>query len=83
MLPLHQMGYRTIVIYGDHFETFLSAQRPKVQEKILQTLRIIEEVERIPSIYLKHIEGTAGLFEVGYNSDQTYSVCSASLMREN
>lgn len=55
---------RTVIIYKNHFEDFLKQQRPKVQSKILQTLRIIEQVERIPANHLKYIENTNGLFEI-------------------
>lgn len=56
--------YRTVIAYKHYFEDFLDAQTPKVQAKILQIMRIIEEVEIIPKNHLKHIEGTNGLFEV-------------------
>lgn len=56
--------YRTVITYKDHFEDFLDNQPPKVQAKILQILRIIEEVEIVPKNHLKHIEGTNGLFEL-------------------
>lgn len=35
-----------------------------MQHKILWTLKIIEELERVPESYLKHLEGTEGLYEV-------------------
>ena len=56
--------YRTVVAYKDYFEEFLNAQKPKVQSKVLQILRIIEEIEIVPKNHLKHVEGTNGLFEV-------------------
>lgn len=31
---------------------------------IIWTLQVIEELERIPETYLKHIENTDGLFEI-------------------
>jgi len=58
------MKNRTVITYGDYFEEFLDAQRPKVQIKIIQILRIIEEIDIIPKNYLKRIEGTNGLFEI-------------------
>ncbi len=36
----------------------------KVQRKILWTLRIIEDIDRIPEIYLKHLKNTSGLYEI-------------------
>lgn len=53
--------YRTVVAYKHYFEEFLDAQIPKVQAKILQIMRIIEEIEIIPENHLKYIEGTDGL----------------------
>ena len=39
-----------------------------VQKKILWTLRVIEDLDRIPEIYFKHLEGTDGLYEVRVQS---------------
>ena len=39
-------------------------QSRKVQEKIAKILSLIESVERIPTTYLKYMEGTDGLFEI-------------------
>lgn len=56
--------FRTIVLYGDYFADFFKKQRQKVKDKIIWTLRIIETQERIPIEYLKHLEGTDGLYEI-------------------
>lgn len=56
--------YRTVIAYKHYFEEFLDAQTHKVQTKILQIMRIIEEIEIIPKNHLKHIEGTDGLYEI-------------------
>lgn len=56
--------HRTVITYKDYFDDFLSKQRPKVVNKILQTLRIIEALERIPINHLKYVENTDGLFEI-------------------
>ena len=56
--------YRTVISYKTYFEEFLDEQSPKVQRKILQILRLLEEIEMIPESYLKHIAGTDGLYEV-------------------
>lgn len=55
---------RTIVFYKDYFEEFFEKQREKVKSKIIWTLTLIEELERIPETYLKHLENTDGLFEI-------------------
>ncbi len=56
--------YRTVIRYKEYFDDFLRAQRPKVVDKIIQTLRMIEVLARIPASHLKHVEGTDGLFEI-------------------
>ena len=56
--------YRTIFFYKDYFEDFYNNQRIKVRNKILWTLRIIETLPIVPEFYLKHIEGTNGLYEI-------------------
>ena len=56
--------YRTIITFKDYFESFLSKQRQKVKEKIIWTFLLIEEVQQVPETYLKHLEGTDGLYEI-------------------
>lgn len=55
---------RTVVFYKDHFRAFFLKQNTKVQDKIIWTLNLIEELHTIPETYLKHIENTDGLFEI-------------------
>jgi len=55
---------RIIIFYKDYFEDFFIKQRDKVKDKIVWTFQLIEELERIPETYLKHIENTDGLFEI-------------------
>ncbi|AWG21925.1 addiction module toxin RelE [Flavobacterium faecale] len=55
---------RTILFYKDYFEDFFVKQRTKVKDKIIWTLELIEELERVPENYLKHIENTNGLYEI-------------------
>lgn len=57
---------RTIVAYRHYFEDFLRGQPVKVQNKIYKILEIIEFQQRIPSKYIKHIEGSDGLFETKF-----------------
>jgi phage-related protein len=56
--------YRTVVFYENYFSDFFTKQREKVKEKIIWTLSLIEEIQKVPETYLKHIEGTDGLFEI-------------------
>ena len=55
---------RTIIFYKDYFEEFFVKQREKVKTKIIWTLELIEELERVPETYLKHLENTDGLYEI-------------------
>lgn len=55
---------RTVIFYKDYFESFFIKQRDKVKDKIIWTLSLIEELEKIPETYLKHIENTSGLYEI-------------------
>ena len=56
--------YRTIVFYKNYFQEFFEKQRDKVKDKIIWTFELIEELQRIPETYLKHIENTEGLYEI-------------------
>lgn len=56
--------YRTVIAFQSFFADYLETQPYKVQEKILKTLRIIEELPVVPANYFKRIEGTVGLFEI-------------------
>jgi phage-related protein len=55
---------RTVVFYEHYFSEFYLKQRQRVKDKIVWTLRIIETQRHIPTDYLKHIEGTHGLYEI-------------------
>src|SRR3990170_2734268 len=59
---------RDLLFYRDYFNEFYSEQTTKVQKKILWTLRVIEDLERIPEIYFKHLAGTDGLYEIRIQS---------------
>lgn len=58
------MKIRQVVTYKDYFDEFFAEQTIKVRDKIIKILDIIENVERIPTTYLKYLEGTDGLFEI-------------------
>lgn len=58
------MKIREVVVYKTYFDDFFKSQPQKVKDKIIKVLDIIEQVERIPTTYLKYTEGTNGLFEV-------------------
>ncbi len=56
--------HRTLVFYKNYFEEFFIKQRDKVKDKIIWTFELIEDLQRVPETYLKHIENTDGLFEI-------------------
>lgn len=56
--------FRTAIFYKDYFEKFFVKQSKKVKEKIIWTIQLIEELERVPESFLKHIESTEGLYEI-------------------
>jgi len=51
--------YRKVIFYKNYFEDFFVQQRKKVKEKIIWTLTLIEELPRVPEIYLKKIRDNA------------------------
>jgi phage-related protein len=55
---------RTIIFYKGYFEEFFIKQRDKVKEKIIWTFDLIEEIDKVPETYLKHLENTDGLYEI-------------------
>jgi len=58
------MKHRTIIFYKDYFEKFFVKQRQKVRDKIIWTFDLIENLPRVPELYLKYIENTEGLYEI-------------------
>lgn len=59
---------RTVIFYKDYFESFYLKQKEKVQQKVIWTLNLIEELQNIPQTYLKHLKNTDGLYEVRVQS---------------
>lgn len=55
---------RKLYFFKDYFKSFYESQPEKVKKKILWTLKVIEEIDRVPEIYLKHIRNTTGLYEI-------------------
>ncbi len=55
---------RSIYFFKNYFEEFYNQQTERVQKKILWTLKLIEEIERIPDKYLKYLKGTTGIYEI-------------------
>ncbi len=55
---------RELFFFKDYFEKFYDSQTERVQKKILWTLKIIEELDRIPEVYMKYLKNTSGLYEI-------------------
>ncbi|MGN6640419.1 MAG: type II toxin-antitoxin system RelE/ParE family toxin [Mucilaginibacter sp.] len=55
---------RKIIFHERYFLDFYEVQKPKVQKKIQWTLLLIQTTVQVPEQYLKHIEGTKGLYEI-------------------
>jgi phage-related protein len=56
--------HRKIIFYKNYFQDFFDKQNKKVKAKIVWTFDLIEEIQRVPETYLKHIENTDGLYEI-------------------
>lgn len=59
---------RQIILYKNYFSDFYKKQKQKVKDKIIWTFRLIETIDQVSSKYLKHIEGTYGLYEIRVQS---------------
>jgi len=70
-----------LYFFKNYFHDFFVRQRPKVRKKIVWTLKVIEEVDRIPEIYFKHLEGSEGIYEIRVQVGVIYSGSSLSSIR--
>ena len=55
---------RQVIFYENHFLDFYKIQDDKVKAKIKNILELVKQVDRVPAKFLKHLEGTDGLYEV-------------------
>jgi phage-related protein len=55
---------REIIIHKEYFLDFFEKQNEKVKAKIEYVLDLVRTVQRVPETYLKHLEGTDGLYEI-------------------
>ena len=56
--------YRQVIFFKNYFQDFFNKQSKKVKAKIIWTFDLIEDLQRVPDTYLKHIAGTDGLYEI-------------------
>lgn len=52
------------MFYKNYFQDFFDKQTKKVKAKIIWTFELVEDLQRVPETYLKHIENTDGLYEI-------------------
>jgi len=53
-----------VFLYKDYFIDFYNQQKQKIKAKIIWTFKLIETLQYVPEDYLKHLEGTNGLYEI-------------------
>jgi len=54
--------FRSVQFYKCYFEDFFETLSPKVRDKFIWTFDLIEEIDKVPKTYLKHLE--KDLYEV-------------------
>lgn len=62
------MKYRSVITYKMYFESFFEKLEIPVQIKIINTIRYIEEIERIPKNILSILAGQKDYMKFAYNS---------------
>ena len=65
---------RQIVFHKNYFLDFYNEQTEKVKDKIEHVLFVISVAERIPVKFLKHMEGTDGLYEIRVENENKTEV---------
>jgi len=55
---------RQISAYGNYFLAFYEKQDSKTKDKIDYVLDLVKHVRQVPIKFLKHLEGTDGLYEI-------------------
>jgi len=58
------MKIRSVITYKHYFIDFVKSLPEKMQDKITKTIVYVETLRMVPEKYLKHIEGTKGLYEI-------------------
>lgn len=54
---------RQIIFHGHYFQEFYLTVNDNVREKIGYVFRVIETVDKVSGKFLKHIDGSDGLYE--------------------
>jgi len=56
--------WRNVVYFKNYFGDFFKKQQKRIRAKIDWTIEVIEELQFVPELYLKHITNTKGLYEI-------------------
>lgn len=56
--------FRNIFYYRNYYLEFFETLKPEVKKKFNWTLKLIQDIERVPVKYFNHMTGTTGLFEI-------------------
>lgn len=62
---------RKVIFHKQYFQEFYLSVDDNVREKIGYVFRIVKTVDKVPAKFLKHLEGSNGLYEIriGVGSD--------------
>lgn len=55
---------RKAKVYRNYFWDFYNAQPEAVKDKVDWVIALVRTLQQVPEKYLKHIEGTEGLYEI-------------------
>lgn len=55
---------RRVIAYRHYFIDFMKSIPEKLQDKITKAILYVEMQQIVPEKYLKHVEGTKGLYEI-------------------
>ena len=55
---------RKVFFYGNHFQEFYKKLDPVVRKKVDWIIGLVCELDIVPSKFLKHLEGSDGLYEI-------------------
>ena len=74
---------REIIFYKHFLQDFFEKQNSKTKEKIDYVLFVLMHAERVPEKFLKHLEGTKGLYEIRIELGIIFTGYSVVLIRES
>ena len=55
---------RNIFYFKNYYLDFFEQLKPEVKRKFNWTLQLIATIDRVPSKFFNHIEGTTGIYEI-------------------